>query len=189
MRANIPGGRFTIPYEIDSMRSGITSDLRRPVGQWMDWWVYDPDETDIDPIYDVGDYAGGRRWKDPFPMPAISAVILQGQTVQNERGFYQTDVARFVLNVVDVLKILPGIVYSPDQHIRDRFVYRNEVFTPTRFYMRGLVTDQYTVITMDANQVNPEELINDPQFQSYADAGTSPPPPPEPEPDPEPVLP
>lgn len=185
MRADSPGGRFTIPYEIEAMRAGITADLRRPVGQWMDWWVYDPTETEVDDVYAVGSYdGGGRRWRDPFPMPAISAVIMQGLTVQNERGFYQSDVARFVLNVADVLRVLPGIVYHPDQHIKDRFVYRDEVFTPTRFYMRGLVTDQYTVITMDANQVNPEELINDPQFQQYADAGTSPPPP-----DPPPVVP
>lgn len=168
MRADSPGGRFTIPYEIAAIRQGITSDLRTPVGQWVDWWVFDPEATVVDPIYDVGSYDGGRRWSAPFPMPAISAVIMQGQTVQNERGFYQTDVARFVLNVADVLKVLPGIVYEPDKHIRDRFIYRGEVFSPTRFYMRGLITDQYTVITMDAAQVNPEELVNDPQFASFA---------------------
>ena len=168
MRADQPGGRFTIPYEIDAIRRGITSDLRRPVGQMLDWYVFDPEATEVDDIYDVGASTGGRRWRAPFPMPAISAVIMQGQTVQNDRGFYQSDVARFVLNVADVLKVLPGIVYASDQHINDRFVYRGEVFTPTRFYFRGLVTDQYTVITMDANQVNPEELVNDLDFLQYA---------------------
>ena len=169
MRADNPGGRFTVQYEIDSMRRGITADLRRPVGQVLDWWVYDPEATTVDDIYDVGASTGGRMWLEPIKVPTISAVILQGQTVQNERGFYQSDVARFVLNVVDVTKILPGLVYESDQHIRDRFVYRGEVFTPTRFYLRGLVTDQYSVITLDANQVHSEELVNDPQFRSYSD--------------------
>lgn len=168
MRADHPGGRFTIEYEIDSIRNGITADLRRPVGQSLEWWVYDAAATTVDPIYDVGDSDGGRRWKLPIQVPAISAVIFQGQTMENERGFYQSDVARFVLNVADVLRVLPDIVYSPDQHIRDRFVYRREVFTPTRFYLRGLVMDEYAVITMDANQVNAEQLVNDPQFLSYA---------------------
>lgn len=168
MRADHPGGRFTIAYEIDAIRRGITADLRRPVGQFLDWWVYDPTTTVVDPIYDVGSGSGGRRWKNPITVPAISAVIYQGQSVENERGFYQSDIARFVLNVADVLKVLPELVYASDQHIKDRFIYRNEVFTPTRFYLRGLVTDQYTVITMDAAQVNAEQLVNDRQFSAYA---------------------
>lgn len=169
MRADHPGGRFTIGYEIDSIRSGITADLRRPVGQALQWWVYDPAATVVDDIYSVGASTGGRRWKDPITVPAVSAVIFQGQTVENERGFYQSDVARFVLNVADVLAVLPQIVYAPDEHIKDRFTYRGEVFTPTRFYMRGLVADQYTVITLDAAQVNPEQLVNDPQFLAYSE--------------------
>lgn len=168
MRADHPGGRFTIAYEIDAIRRGITADLRRPVGQFLDWWVYDPTATVVDPIYDVGSVSVGRRWKNPITVPAISAVIYQGQSMENERGFYQSDIARFVLNVADVLKVLPELVYSSDQHIKDRFIYRNEVFTPTRFYLRGLVTDQYTVITMDAAQVNAEQLVNDHQFSAYA---------------------
>lgn len=168
MRAANPGGRFTIQYEIDSIRSGISADLRRPVGQTVQWYVYDPEATQVDPVYDVGAAPSGRRWKSPRPIPAVSAVIMQGQTVQSDRGFYQTDIARFVFNIVEISRALPDISSTPDPHIRDRIVYRGNVFTPTHFDLRGLLTDRLTIVTVDANQLNPEELLHDTDFAAYA---------------------
>ncbi len=169
MRASQPRGRFSIDYEVRSIRSGISEDLERPAGQEFLWHRWDEPATEVDPIYSVGDYDGGRRWKFPgFIVPAVSAVIFQGQTIQNERGFYQTDIMRATMNVADVDRLLPGLRANPESYHRDRVVYRNEVFTPSRLYLRGHVEDYYTILTMDFLQVNPEELVNDPQFASYA---------------------
>jgi hypothetical protein len=33
---------------------------------------------------------------------------------------------------------------------------------------RGRYKERYSVVTIDCNQVNSEELVNDPQFQTYA---------------------
>jgi hypothetical protein len=57
---------------------------------------------------------------------------------------------------------------NPGQHIKDRILYRNQVFTPTRVMPRGHFGYKWAVITVDCNEVNPEELVNDPQFQRYA---------------------
>lgn len=169
MRSSEPKGRFTIDYEVGSIRSGMSEDLQRPAGQAVTWHRYDKVNTDVDPVYDVGDYDGGRRWIFPgLTIPAVSAVIYQGQTVQNERGFYQADIARVTFNVADIDRWLPGLRNSPDQYYLDRVVYRNEIFTISRLYLRGHAEWYYTVLTMDLLQVNPEELVNDPQFASYA---------------------
>ena len=45
---------------------------------------------------------------------------------------------------------------------------RGLTIVPTKLYPRGLLVNQYTMLTFDANQVNPEELVNDPQFLQYA---------------------
>lgn len=169
MRASDPKGRFSMDYEVLSIRDGISEDLRRPAGQVMHWHRFDPVATEVDPIYDVGDYDGGRRWVMPgFDVPAISAVIFQGQTIQNERGFYQSDIMRATLNVQDVDRLLPGLRSNPDKYYLDRIVFRNEVFTPSRLYLRGHVEQWYTILTLDLLQVNPEELVNDPGFAQYA---------------------
>lgn len=176
MRASRPGGRFDTEFEIASIQSGIKSEVQRTVGQHVDWWIFDPQNSAADPIYDVGASSGGRRWLSPKRVPTVSAIILHGQTIQNERGFYQTDMGRFLFRIDDIAAILPAVVDTPDIHIKDRFVYRGQVFMPSQFYLRGLLTDKYTLLMLDANQVNPEELINDPQFQDYALLGESAPP-------------
>ena len=168
MRGSRPGGKFTTQYELDSILSGIGEDLRRPVGMEVDWWLWDATATVKDPIYDVGSsgdgIAGGRRWKSPFKMPVIVAQVFQGQTMQNDRGFYNTDVLRLTVSMQDVKRLMPDLVSAPDTHLRDRVVYRNSVFRPSRMYLRGQVMTTYTILTIDLVQVASEELVNDNQF-------------------------
>lgn len=168
MKANEPAGRFDINYERRSILSGITEDLRRPVGQTVQWWRWDKLDTSVDSIYDVGSNSGGRVWYPGFDVPAINAVIYQGVTLQDERGFYNTDILRVTLNMEDVEKLFPTMATSPDDFLRDRIVYRNEVFRPTHFYPRGLIKGKYTLFTFDASQINPEEMVNDRQFSAYS---------------------
>lgn len=168
MIPNEPGGRFGITYERKAILSGITADLRRPTGQYVNWWRWDSVHTSVDNVYDVGSITSGRTWKTPIVIPCVNAVIYQGVTLQDERGFYNTDVLRMTINMEDVERLLPTMPDSPDSFLRDRIVYRNEVFRPTHFYPRGLITDKYTLFTLDASQINPEEMVNDRQFTAYS---------------------
>lgn len=174
MRGKDSGGRFSIPYERRSIINGTTKELVRTVGQEINWWRWDSGTTTIDNIYDVGSVTGGRRWKDQRPVQCVTAVIYQGVTQQNERGFYNTDLLRATLNMDVVEEFFGNMPTSPDDFLRDRIVFFGEVFRPTRFYPRGLITDKYTLFTFDAVQVNPEEMINDRQFTQYADPGSVP---------------
>lgn len=67
--------------------------------------------------------------------------------------------------VIPELKSLPT---NPDAYLRDRIVFRNQVFQIKQLFPKGIITDDYTLFTIDCVQVNPEELVNDPQFQQYA---------------------
>ena len=168
MRTNHPQGRFSIEYEIDSFTRGIASDLRRPVGTDVQWWVYDAATSQTDAIYDVGSLDVGRVWKSPITVPVINAQVFQGVTVPNERGFYNVDVLRVSAIMSEILDLIPDVVSAADAHIKDRVVYRGEVYRPTRLYMRGQVISTYTILTMDLTQVAPEEMVNDDQFLSYS---------------------
>lgn len=180
MRGSNLQGRFNIDYEAKSMYEGISEDLGGTVGQEVDWWEWsetylmDNYTTVVDDIYDVGNansvnnVPGGRRWVKPFKLPVVMAQLMRSTNVMNERGFYVSDTLRLVINVGDVQRLVPGILQDPSQHIKDRIVYRGEVFVPTRVLPRGSFATNYAVVTIDCNQVNPEELVNDPQFQTYA---------------------
>lgn len=168
MKASEPGGRFDFNYERKSILSGITEDLRRPVGQVAQWWRWDSIDTGVDDIYDTGSISVGRRWYPGIQVPCVNAVIYQGVTLQDERGFYNTDVLRVTLNMEDVERLFPTMPTDPDSFLKDRIVYRNQVFRPIHFYPRGLIKGKYTLFTLDANQVNSEEMVNDEQFAQYS---------------------
>jgi hypothetical protein len=176
MRGNKVQGRFKIDFESASMDEGIVDELRDPVGTTVDWWLWDANYTEqnptlvFDPIYNTSneEEGKGRRWVEPFKMPVIMAQQLRGTNVENERGFYVTDTLRLVIAVDDINRLLPAMVSDPNAHIRDRVVFQDEVFVPTRVLPRGRYKDRYSVITIDCNQINPEQLVNDPQFQEYA---------------------
>jgi hypothetical protein len=184
MRGEIREGRFNINYDRNSFINGTTKELVNTVGTKVEWWFYDEHATTVDPIDDVGgsNYGvGGRIWKGPLTVPVVKASIVQGVTVQNDRGFYNTDILRLTLNVdlieedlsllganLSTIPQLRSLEINPDDYLRDRIVFRHEVFTPTRINPLGIVKNNYTLIAVDCNQVNPEEMVNDTQFQHYA---------------------
>ena len=165
------GGRFDVlAYEQKSIFDGIDSELRAPVGAHVLWVIYDPETSTTDRIYDVADYQNtGRQWKfPPIRIPAYVASIFQGMTVQDERGFYNTDVLHMSVASNVIENIFPELVWEPDAHIKDRILYRGRVFVPNRFSLRGLLRDSYTVFSVEAFQVKPEEYVNDSQLSEWA---------------------
>lgn len=176
MRGNMVQGRWKIELEHQSINEGMVDELRAPVGTVVDWWMWDQAYLDANPgdvmddIYDVSNatIGSGRRWKAPFQMPVIMAQLLRSTNVENERGFYVSDTLRLVMSVADVERLLPLIESDPNTHIKDRIVFQDEVFVPTRVLPRGRYAGNYSVVTVDLNQVNSEQLANDSQFQIYA---------------------
>ena len=182
MRGERVDGRFSIDSERKSIISGTTKDLVRTVGNQLEWWFFDHENTVVDEIYDVGynGTGGGRKWLGPMSIPVITANLDQGVTVQNDRGFYNTDVLMLTINmdVIDgggltdgAMGIFNGFKYmptNPDAFLRDRIVYKNEVFKPVHIDPRGILTENYTLFGVECHQVNAEEMINDLQFQEYA---------------------
>jgi hypothetical protein len=176
MRGNKIQGRFDMDYESKSMYESIAEDLGGTVGvdvewfRWQEYYLEDKYRQIVDDIYDTSSTTPGKgkRWMLPFRMPAVMAQLLRSTNVMNERGFYVTDTLRLVFNVGDVQRLIPEMLANPSAHIKDRIIYRGEVFTPTRVLPRGAFGYRWAVVTVDCNQVNPEELVNDPQFQQYA---------------------
>ena len=53
MRGDNRAGRFSIEYERGSNVSGTSVELVQTVGTFVDWWLYDQDNTVLDSIYDA----------------------------------------------------------------------------------------------------------------------------------------
>jgi hypothetical protein len=171
-RAYTPDGRFTSDFERGSISSGITADLTNPVGTHAQWWIYNPTDTAVDPIYDVGDSylngSGGKMWTGPYQIQVIRAIIKQGDTKISQQGFYNADYLHLTLNALDIEKIAPGTMANPDSRDRDRIVWKGEVFRPYKSQQEGIISEDFILLTVDLVQVMPEELVNDVQFSAYA---------------------
>lgn len=161
MRGTNALGRFDAEYEVKSIRAGISRDLQIPVGQYVEWYLYDATASDADPVYDVGASSGGRVWKSPFRIPVVNSMIYQSQQFQNDRGFYTVDTLRIVINYDDVVRFIPTLEIQPDTHLLDRIGYRGQLFVPNRVYPKGQIGFEYMGMLVEGTQVKPEEQVND----------------------------
>lgn len=168
MRAYTPGGRFDAEFETADILAGINADLQRPVGTYALWWVFDPDASTVDPVYDVGDIDGGREWEGPYRIPVVRAVITQGKVYENQRGYYNVDNLHLTLHADDIEAVHPGVVTNPDLQNRGRVVWKNQIYRPYAVQQRGVIAERFTLLSVDCIQIMPEEMINEPQFQNYA---------------------
>ena len=127
-------------------------------------------DTWVDPIYAVSNETPGQgvRWNDPFDLPVIMAQHVRGDSAPNERGFYTTDTLKIVVAVADLNQVLPDMVENPPNHIKDHVIFNQTVFRPMQVNPLGRYSERYSVVQIDCNQINPEELQNYPQFQDYS---------------------
>ena len=176
MRAYEPGGRFTTDFELNEVGDGITWDATNPFGTSVEWWIFNSAESISDPIYDVEPIGVGRIWDGPVTLPVISASITHGMNQTNQRGFYSSDSLKLTLNIDDLQKASPEIFYDDRGFIRPqinlankyRAIWQGQVYRPVQTQTQGYVDDRGTIIVLQCIQVMPEEMINDEQFQTYA---------------------
>lgn len=162
-------GRFDWRYELANIRDGMDLDLQQQVGQTVPWYVFDPESSEVDPVYDVGSSSGiGRRWKDPQYLRVLSAVKVEGRNTVNDRGLYTVSTLRLAISVHHAREAgLESVVFTPEQHEVDRVVYEGKVFGVREVRSRGVLTADYAVVGVDCQQIKAEELVNDPQFAAF----------------------
>jgi hypothetical protein len=175
MRAYTPGGRFSTDFELNEIGDGITYDATNPVGTTGQWWTYNSAASVKDPIYDVEPLGAGRVWTGPVTLNIIKASITQGTSAVNDRGFYNADSLKIILNVDDLKLVSPtlfnnrgDVKASIDIANKNRLVYKEQVYRPVRVQQQGQVAERYTIVSVDLIQVMPDELVNDAQFLTYA---------------------
>jgi len=118
----------------------------------------------------------GRRWKTPVTVPVIRAVLGQGTTNMVQQGFYNADKIHFTIDHDVLIDLIPEMLYkldplnseNPDPLNRDRIVWKNQVYRPLQSNYSGIISERFTLLVFECQQIMPEELINDPQFQSFA---------------------
>lgn len=169
--------RFSIKWEQDSIWDGIRDDLQREVGTYVDWYRFDPDASNSHDVYDVGE---SRVWKAPFKVPVVTANRVEGRDRRTDYGLYTNDRLHltFTFRVAQQVGI-EDIERNTEAYLKDRVVYEGVVFTPRVAQIQGTLLKTDTIIGLDLQEVDPEEMVYDGaqflDFAAYGDPDTTPP--------------
>lgn len=118
----------------------------------------------------------GRQWKSPVKVPVIRAVLKEGSTNMVQQGFYNADRIHFTIDHDVLVNTIPEMLSKldplnsedPDPLNRDRIVWKDQVYRPIQNNYSGIIGEKFTLLSFECQQIMPEELVNDPQFQNYA---------------------
>lgn len=158
--------RYTMKDEVRSMDRGMRDDLRLNIGTTVLWYRYDPSTTVADTPYD---YGLPRNYQSPFELPVLYADHKEGSVQSTDYGFYTTDRLSLVVNWYEASRHgLQDIAEDTPKYLRDRILYDGVVWRIRDAQSHGQVKDRDIVIGIDAIEVDPDELVNDPQFATYS---------------------
>lgn len=160
---------FSPKFEVNSIHHGIERDLQQFSGTRIQWYLFDPATTTSDDIYDWG---YGTGWNpNPIEVDVVDAIRVEGPEQVYEQGLYTRDRLTVVVSWRELeRRDLQELATNVEPHLKDRFVYDNWVFTPLDIQVAGQVREWNTIVSINAVEVRPDELVNDPLFHPWAPA-------------------
>lgn len=160
------GSRFDDNYEVNSIRDALEGQ-QTGYGTTLQWYRFDAAASTVDLIYDEGT----RVYKDPIEIPVLSAIRNPGSDNPSEQGFYTTDTISVSASFDEIRRYgLWDIDMETDAYLLDRFVYDNDVWKPMHIGMEeGQVHTRRMAVTIEAREVDPAELVFEPQFAAYSE--------------------
>jgi hypothetical protein len=160
-------GRFSIEFEVNEIDSALRG-RQDEVGDTVTYYRFSAELSESDDIYDEGSGAG-RVYLPPMPLPVLHVTREEGGNQDNPEGFYTNDEIHLTASFEQIVKVgLTALDVETDNYLRDRFVYDNRVFRVMKIAVLGQMQQRDIIVGMDATQVKPDELVNDPAFKKYS---------------------
>ena len=160
-------GRFNVDYEQNEINAALRG-RQNEIGDTVDWYRFDRENSVIDDIYDEGT-GSGKHFRGPFTVPVMHVVREEGMAEENPEGLYYSD-SIHVTAAFDQLR-RAGFSFVDLDHqkwLKDRIVYDDRVFRVTRLEVLGQVKRRDVIVSIDALQERGDELVNDAQFARWS---------------------
>lgn len=162
-------GRFSSDAVTDRMYAKMRG-WRDVYGDWIDYYRFDQENTQIDPIYDEA-IGTGRVYKPRVRVPVLHATILYGDNENTDAGFYFNNTLEIVCAFDQFTGV--GMDYADvkaGNYLKDRIYYKQEVYRVIQVVPKGQIQQRPTLITISATQLKPDELADDQQFAQWSGA-------------------
>lgn len=160
-------GRFSVDFETNEITQGLRAQ-QDVSGDYVAYYAFDPAGSTVNDVYDEGT-GGGRSYHGPIDLPVYHVTHLEGGQNVNENGLYYRDSLHITVLFDTFQKV--GLTDTDIEHqhyIRDRVVYDDKVFRVTKMEVLGQIQQRDVVISVDAEQVRSDELVDDVQFARWS---------------------
>lgn len=160
-------GRFSIEFETNEIHSALRG-RQDEVGQTIEYYRFAKHLSQSNNIYDEADGVG-RVYTPPMSLPVLSVTHEEGGNQDRPEGFYTNNDVHLTASFEQLRMVgLTAMDIQTENYLRDRFVYDMRVFRVMKIYILGQLQQRDIIVSMDATQVKPDELVNDPQFKRYS---------------------
>lgn len=166
-RLDWKNGRWTADVETDQIYFAARG-WRDVSGDWVDYYRYNADATQVDPIYDEATGAG-RIYYAPVRIPILHATLVPGENQNTNVGFYYNDTLtilcafdQFTMTGMDYADVLEG------DFLKDRVYYNQKVFRTLSMTPRGKIQERPITVAIECTQLKPDELIDDQAFLPWS---------------------
>lgn len=166
-RLDFESGRFSPDYETKE----IAETLRGWQSEFGDNVLYYRYWGEQSQVHDIWDEASGvgRVWHPPHEIEVLHVTRLEGTPEERAQGLYYND-SLFLTASYEQLKRLgmTELDLTHQSYLRDRIVYDFRVFRVTGIRVMGQIQRRDVMVSIDATQVKPDEMVNDEQFAEFA---------------------
>lgn len=166
-RLDFKQGRFNTQAETNEINWGLRGSVDT-VGDEIRYYRFDRADSVLDTVYDEGSDVG-RVFRGPFTVPVIHATHVEGESEQSDTGFYSNDTLHVSASFSMLARVgLAEMDLKTRGYLKDRIVYDDVVFRVVKMEILGQIQQKDVIVSIDATQVEPDELIDDYQFRRWS---------------------
>lgn len=161
-------GRFnTDTWESREIMQALRGYQSTQVYDEVEYYRFSHRLSEMGDIYDEG-VGVGKVYRPPVVVPVLHVNHEEGPNEDTDAGFYFNDDLYIQASFDQLYRT--GLVFQDirtNKYLKDRIVYDTRVFRVTNMSILGQVRERDIIVAIQATQVKPDELVNDPQFADF----------------------
>jgi hypothetical protein len=144
---------------------------RDTTGDFLRYFRYDSGASQIDPVYDEAT-GTGRVYYPLIVVPCQHVIHVEGENEYGEYGMYYNDSLAATISFAAFTGVgLHLADIETGNYLDDRVLYDRKIFRVVQLLVRGQIQQRDIIIALQATQLKPDELVDDPQFAEWSLGG------------------
>lgn len=166
-RLDWKSGRFDADLETKEIASTLRG-WQAEFGDRVLYYRYWGDESEIHDIWREATGVG-RVWHPADEVEVLHVTHIEGRAEERAQGQYYNSTLHVTASWNQLQRLgMTEMDLLYQSFLNDRIVYDYRVFRVTQIQVMGQIQRRDVVVSIEATQVKPDEMLNDPQFVKFA---------------------